>query len=236
MTDGPDFDPGPDMTAAELALGLLAGDERAAALRRLLADPAFAREVEGWRDRLAGLFDDYREVTAPDTVAARLATPDAPVARAPTRSAWPVLALATALVAAVALFFVARPGPTPLPIPQIVRPHAMMLAALAPSDKGAAAAPVGAAIDTVTGDIRIADASLAPAGKTAQLWMIAADGVPHSLGLLDHAGPTYLKMGKKERAALAAGVTLAVSIEPPGGSPKPTPTGPVVAAGKLAIV
>ena len=57
------------MTAAELALGLLEGDERAAALRRVLADPAFAREVEDWRNRMAGLFDDYREVAAPDSVA-----------------------------------------------------------------------------------------------------------------------------------------------------------------------
>ena len=69
--------PDPDMTAAELALGLLDGEERAAALRRVLADPAFAREVEEWRQRLAGLFDDYPEVAAPESVDARLAQLDA---------------------------------------------------------------------------------------------------------------------------------------------------------------
>ena len=53
------------MTAAELALGLLDGDERAAALRRVLADPAFAREVEDWRNRMAGLFDDFARLRRP---------------------------------------------------------------------------------------------------------------------------------------------------------------------------
>ena len=34
--------PAPDTAAAELALGLLEGEERADALRRMLAEPAFA--------------------------------------------------------------------------------------------------------------------------------------------------------------------------------------------------
>ncbi|MBN8841445.1 MAG: hypothetical protein J0I25_14735, partial [Sphingomonadales bacterium] len=72
-TDAPDS--GPDMLAAELALGLLDGEERAAALRRMLVDPAFAREVEDWRHRLAGLFDDVVEVAAPVSIAERLAAP-----------------------------------------------------------------------------------------------------------------------------------------------------------------
>ena len=46
----------PDVAAAELALGLLEGDDLAAALRRQLAEPAFAREVEQWRDHFATLF------------------------------------------------------------------------------------------------------------------------------------------------------------------------------------
>ena len=41
--------------AGELALGVLDGEERAAALRQVIADPAFAREVDQWRSRLAGL-------------------------------------------------------------------------------------------------------------------------------------------------------------------------------------
>ena len=224
MTDDTD----PDMTAAELALGLLEGDERAAALRRVLADPAFAREVECWRNRMAGLFDDYREVTAPESVAARLA---APADTARPRNAWPILALATALAAAVALFFVTQPGPAPLPIP-VARPHQMMVASLMMTDKSAS---VPAMIDMTTGDMSIPHADMAPSGKSAQLWMIGDDGVPKPMGLLAAQGTSRMKLAAEQRRQLAAGVTLAVSVEPVGGSPTGKPTGPVVAAGKLSI-
>jgi len=161
-------------------------------------------------------------------VALRIADSAAPPRK---RSAWPVLALLTALAATIALFFVTRPAPLPLPVAPAGRQHAMMLAALMPSDK--AAAPVGAAIDMTTGEMRVAANTLAPAGKAAQLWMIK-DGVPHSMGLLSRDAPTRMTIGAKQRTALGAGVVLAVSIEPLGGSPKPTPTGPVVASGALS--
>lgn len=231
MTTDPDPDmPDPGMTAAELALGLLDGDERAAALRRMLAEPAFAREVDWWRDRLAGLFDEYRPVTPPGGLFDRLNQPP-PAPRARARTAWPILALAGALAAAVALFVVARPAPVP-PLPAAARPHTMMLAALAPTDK--AATPVSAMVDMDSGEVRVAANELAPVGKSAQLWMIK-DGVPHSIGLLHRGAATRVTMPGDERAALGAGVVLAVSIEPAGGSPKPTPTGPVVASGALSL-
>lgn len=59
-----------------------------------------------------------------------------------------------------------------------------------------------------------------------QLWAIGADGVPRSLGLL--RGDTL-----RLEAALEPGVTLAVSLEPLGGSPGALPTGPVLAAALL---
>jgi anti-sigma-K factor RskA len=226
-TDDHNLGPDPDMTAAELALGLLEGDERAAALRRLLADPAFAREVEGWRDRMAGLFEDYAEVPAPDSVAARLA---APGARVPAR--WPVLALATALAATIGLFFVTRPGPAPLPIPQIAQPHGMMVASLMMTDKSTS---VPAVIDMTTGEMRIPHADMAPGDKSAQLWMIGDDGVPKPMGLLAPSGTSRMTLAADQRRQLAAGVTLAVSVEPVGGSPTGKPTGPVVASGKLSL-
>ena len=46
----------PDIAAAELALGVLDGEERAAALRRVLAEPGFASEVERWRGYFGALF------------------------------------------------------------------------------------------------------------------------------------------------------------------------------------
>lgn len=220
--------PDPDMTAAELALGLLDGEERAAALRRVLADPDFAREVEQWRQRLAGLFDDYPEVAAPDSVAERLAAPEPlPQARATSGFRSPIAALVGAVAAMLALFVVLQPtsqvaGP----------PHHMMVASLMMSDKSGA---VPAMVDMTTGEMRIGEAGMAPQGKTAQLWMIGGDGVPKPMGMLASTGPSRMMLPMEKRRGLKAGIMLAVSIEPLGGSPTGLPTGPVVASGKLSI-
>ena len=220
--------PDPDMAAAELALGLLDGEERAAALRRVLADPDFAREVEGWRQRLAGLFDDYPEVAAPETVAQRLARPDAEaLPRVRPAFRWPIAALVGAVAAMLALFVVLQP------VSQVVGPpHHMMVASLMMSDKSGA---VPAMIDMTTGEMRVGETGMAPAGKTAQLWMIGGDGVPKPMGMLASTGPSRMMLPMEKRRHLQAGIMLAVSIEPLGGSPTGLPTGPVVASGKLSI-
>jgi anti-sigma-K factor RskA len=220
--------PDPDMIAAELALGLLDGEERAAALRRVLADPEFAREVEQWRQRLAGLFDDYPEVAAPEAVAERLARPDAE-AQPRGRSAfrWPAAALVTAFAAMLALFVVLQPASR-----VVGPPHHMMVASLMMSDKSAA---VPAMVDMTTGEMRIGETGMAPQGRTAQLWMIGGDGVPKPMGMLASTGPSRMMLPMEKRRGLKAGIMLAVSIEPLGGSPTGLPTGPVVASGKLSI-
>lgn len=55
------------------------------------------------------------------------------------------------------------------------------------------------------------------------------------MGVLASTGPSRMTLPAGQRAALKAGITLAVSIEPIGGSPTGLPTGPVVASGKLSI-
>jgi anti-sigma-K factor RskA len=216
------------MTAAELALGLLDGEERAAALRRVLADPAFARGVDDWRQRLAALFDDYPEVAAPESVAARLAQLDRPAQPAlPKRRNWPIAAMVSAMAAMLALFVILRPTAQ-----LVAPPHHMMVASLMMSDKSAA---VPAMVDMTTGEMRVGGAAMAPAGKTAQLWMIGGDGVPKPMGMLASTGPSRMMLPVEKRHALKAGIMLAVSIEPLGGSPTGLPTGPLVASGKLSV-
>ena len=70
--------------------------------------------------------------------------------------------------------------------------------------------------------------------RTLQLWWATATGKPQSLGLIRADGVTVLRPG-----ALTGGLQgsaldhMAVSVEPPGGSPTGQPTGPVVFYGKL---
>lgn len=216
--------------AAELMLGLLEGEARAAALRRVLAEPDFAREVEAWRDRFDGLFAGYSEIAPPAEIAQRIEdTLAEPRRRGGGRAT--IVALASMLAAACLVIAVLlRPEP---PVPVSVQPlqPPPLIAALAPTDGHA---PVAALYDAGKGEVRVMAASFAPKGKSAELWVIATGEQPRSLGLLHNGQPTTLTPAPDRRGKLAAGVTLAVSIEPVAGSPTGLPTGPVVATGALA--
>lgn len=65
-------------------------------------------------------------------------------------------------------------------------------------------------------------------GKDYQLWLLAADGTPLSLGLLPSQGSRTLSLPASASAALPTSQIVAVSLEPAGGSPQPVPTGPVL--------
>ncbi|MEN2747052.1 anti-sigma factor [Sphingomonas sp. T9W2] len=219
-------DPDPDMMAAEFALGLLEGNEKATALRRSLSDPHFAREVEGWRQRFAAMFDEYRAEPAPAFRIDRILPP----AAAPrSRFRWAFVPLAGAIAASVALLLVRPDTPVaPSPAPPLQQ---TMLAVLVPTDRNGT--PFAASIDLADREVRVVAAGLAREGKDAQLWIIR-DGVPHSIGLLDRTGATRLVLPAAERTLPTSDEVLAVSIEPLGGSPTSTPTGPVVASGPLS--
>lgn len=219
----------PDMMAAELALGLLEGDERAQALRRAVADPGFAREVEWWRGKFALMLAEYTPVAAPAGLIDDVGKPPRREASRALRFALPA---GLAAIAAVLLVMILRPD-TSVP-PVVERPAAgALLASLRPTDERAE--PISAIVDRDAGQVQVVATALAPAGKVAQLWIIR-DGTPRSLGLLSATGTTRLALPAQERPALKAGLVLAISIEPPGGSPLATPTGPVVATGPLVAL
>ena len=227
--------------AAELALGVLDGDERAEALRRVLADPVFAREVETWRAHFALLFAEWPEESVDTRFEERMfaALGDAgasrgagPRALPPRRNGWAWAAGAATLVAAsLVLALALRPErivtvTTPAPIEA-----APLVAVIAPKGGGK---PFAAVYDAKRGEVRLAGAVAVPHGRTAELWSIGGDSTPHALGVFDGREGSHVAIGGRNTARLVEGATLAVSIEPTGGSPTGSPTGPVVATGVLA--
>lgn len=228
-------DDAPDTAAAELALGLLEGEERAAALRRVLAEPAFAAAVEHWRAQFATLFPSVPDQMPGDAVFARVERSIAPgePTVVPVRRgwAWPSLAGVSSLAAALLLAVVLTRGPADPVAPVAAPPAALLAAAVVPTTPGD---PVSAIYDPADGRLRLTAAALADAAHSAELWVIGGDGVPHSLGLLRVGETTAMTIRPRDRARLAAAAVLAVSIEPAGGSPTGAPTGPVVAKGVLS--
>ena len=67
-----------------------------------------------------------------------------------------------------------------------------------------------------------------------ELWLIVPGKDPRALGVFeaDEAGGAC-HPGAAHGRRHHAGSALAVSLEPPGGSPTGQPTGPVIAVGKL---
>jgi anti-sigma-K factor RskA len=208
------------VTAAELALGVLDGEEKAAAMRRVLADPEFAREVERWRTHFNEMLAEVDAVEPPDGMFARIETALWP--QRSSRLLWP--AIAAALAASLILALVMRPAATTPP----TAPAHTLVAALDPATKGAS---IPAVYDPSRGVIKIAAIGQIEPGRSNELWLIGDDGAPHSLGLLKTNAGSTVSVSEANRSAMVAGTKLAISSEPAGGSPSGQPTGPIMATG-----
>jgi anti-sigma-K factor RskA len=223
-----------DALAAELVLGLLDGQERARAMRLCLSDRVFAEAVETWRQRFEPLHEGFEESPAPDlwpAIERRLAGFDySRLRRALTR--WRIGGIASgALAASLAAFIVLRPTPAPL---QIIPAPAQ--AAIAQLGGEGEAAQLAASYDPAGGVLRIRAVRLPRSTLAPELWVIPADGVPRSLGLLLPSGVSKLAIAQEVRNLLEDGVTLAVTLEPSEGAPHRAPSGAPIAAGKISTI
>lgn len=82
--------------------------------------------------------------------------------------------------------------------------------------------------DLSRADIEVTTAPEAVADNDYELWILDAGGVPASMGLLPQTGKAVLNLDANAVTALRTGNTLAVSLEPLGGSREAGPTGPVL--------
>ena len=73
--------------------------------------------------------------------------------------------------------------------------------------------------------------------KVPEIWLIPAQGNRKgevlSLGVMDENAPDEVKITDEFVELIGEGGTLAITMEPPGGSPTGVATGPVIALGKL---
>lgn len=223
----------PDRLAAEFALGVLEGDELAEARRLDGSDPAFRAEVARWSGRLAPMLDDVAPVQPPDSAWSGIETRIAPSATVHSLTRrlrlWKgMTAGVSALAAALALFLLV-PRPQQQPLPPAPAPMVAMLGdAQAPAKMFAAWDPRTSQLTIMSGA-----AQATPPSRSHELWVIPADGKPRSLGVMPSGKTIRIRIIQPMVSQLAKGVTLAVSVEPAGGSPTGAPTGPVIASGTL---
>lgn len=72
-----------------------------------------------------------------------------------------------------------------------------------------------------------------PEEKSLELWLVPGSGMTRSLGVFQPGESGELVIPAELRSMIADGATLAVSLEPFGGSPTGQATGPVIASGPL---
>ncbi|MCY7280692.1 MAG: anti-sigma factor [Sphingomonas bacterium] len=225
--------PEPDTTAAELALGVLDGAERAGALRRMIGEPAFARDVERWRDHFALLFAGVSEQSPPEGMFKKIeARIDGRAIAQRTVNPWKPTAIAASLAALAMTAVALRPVEAPVTIPVAVA-TAPMIAAMALTDTNASQP---ALYDADAGMVKMPGPMPIPEGRSAQLWVIEGDQAPKPLGTFRATGPGAYVAEARIGAVITPGTKLAITIEPIGGSPTGKPTGPVIASGLLSKV
>ena len=234
MTGG-SFDTGApdrDIEAAEYVLGTLPQAERVAFARALEADAGLQAAVARWQIRLAPLAETLPEVAPPAGTWLRIRAALRPAGDDPRIETlarglrrWRLGALgASALAAGLALA---------LGLGRLLPPDPETGQYVAVVNRGGELPALVVRVDTRRGVAQVRSvAADTPREKSLELWYIAGGGAPRSLGLVE-AGRASMPMPDVARGASLDTAVLAVSVEPPGGSPSGAPTGPVVYSGKL---
>jgi anti-sigma-K factor RskA len=218
--------------AAEYTLGTMPSLARRRFERLMVEDPALARLVGEWADRLAPLDDAAPTVEPPPRVWRAIERRIADgIAAVPASSPgwvgslafWRGLALAAGAAAAgLAIYLAAISSRAPVPA---------VVAVL--SGHGGVPGWVAVA-GPKPGEVSFSAVTPArePKPKAFELWSIIA-GAPRPLGLLPQNPGTAVTLRLAQLPP--PGGVLAVSLEPPGGSPTGLPTGPVLYQGKVLV-
>lgn len=228
--------------AAEFALGLLSGDELQAARALDRSDSAFHAEAARWRGRLAPMLNEIPEVAPPAANWNRIAvsttsgtTGQSNIVELRRRvRRWQGFTAAASAIAATLALVVAtgtlRPPAVPPPAPRAA--SAPMVAMLG---KDPSATAVVASWDPAAQQLVLAVPGTLPAqaNHAHELWVIPPGGKPRSLGTMPRTRQMHMKLAEALARLLDQGSTIAISVEPAGGSPTGAPTGPVIASGAL---
>lgn len=217
-----------DRLAAEYVLGTLRGGARRRFETLMGAHPSLREAVARWHERLHPLAGTVPVVAPPPRVwqAIEARLDEGPQPASAPRSIWSALAfwrgwsaLATAAAVVMAVLL-AQPAP-------LAPPVVVVLAA----PEGANAFVASVSADGRSLVVRPLATLDVDATRALELWAVPGQGAPRSLGLIQLDRTTVLR----REQVLNGTAALAVSLEPPGGSPTGAPTGPILYTGAVSL-
>ena len=241
-----------DVLAGEYVLGVLDVEQRRMAEQLIANEPSFADEIALWEHHLMALALEIAPVSVPDYVWARITGalglgPSVRRAAKPESipfwnriGVWRWLSaggFATAAVCVVALLNVLHAPSSVAPpvavVPAVVEPMPMVSNLAREDGKPGFVA----AVDKRSGRMKIMPMQpITREGRVQELWLIPADGTPHSLGIVSAEHAQSGQLPEKMLAMLDSRAIFAITLEPPGGGPDGKPSGPVTAKGALALL
>lgn len=225
-----------DRIAAQYALGVLRGGARRRMEQLAREEPAVRAAIGHWQVRLSGMAELQPSSEPVEAVwcgiEQRLGWRPVPSARAAQPPWWQTLwaapvfwrgaAAAMAVVAVLAAgigWQMAQRAPAETAVVAVLNDAQSQPALLVSWDAAARQLVVQRLGDTAVSGQQV-----------LQLWALPEGGKPQSLGVLGRERAARLALARFPAAVPA----LAVSVEPPGGSPNPDgPSGPVVFKGRL---
>lgn len=221
-----------EVLAGEYVLGVLPLPDRLRVEHRLRDDKAFQAIVARWQENLATFNNEYAAEAPPSWLYAAVETKlfPKPADERPGALIWSSLNFwrgLTLVTLSAAVFFAASAE-------GLFRKPAPSAPAVATLGSGTSSISLVTLFDRQSGRLKVTPvAAGAEKSKSLELWLIEGDDAPVPLGVLPDTGDGSIVIPPDMRGRLKNGLTLAVSLEPFGGSPTGKPTGPVVASGKI---
>ena len=225
-----------DMLSVEYILGTLKGTARIRFEQLLKQRPDWAQTFNWWESHIHLLADTVPAVNPPKKVWKTIESRLFNLNKDSQPNTWwkGFSFLSSVLAASLATILVLQS-----PKPEFVNPDEQTPAAVAllSSEKSVAgwllSESKNAANEVIMKAISLASLEAKPE-NAFELWLLPADkSKPISLGLLPQQGVATMKIPAQLVPLMASG-SLAVTLEPIGGSPTGNPTGAVVYQGKLA--
>jgi len=223
MNTAPDNPELVDRLAAEYVLGTLRGAARRRFERWRATAPLVDQRCVFWEARLTPLLRELTPVRPPARVWQAIRQRVAPASSSPRRGAVRRLALAASVLLVIVL--------AALWYQRVLVPERITEAATISAPAGALWRVEVVSRGREPPGLRVHAAALAaqPKGHDYELWALPAGGKPVSLGVLPYGERTLRRaLTAVEGEALDRSTQLAVSLEPPGGSPTGQPTGEIV--------